>query len=122
MDWLEELRRLAPDQRAVWHQPETPRYAKARQKLAYLIRAAQLLGCQPDPERSESTLVAVWAPPERGSGTGYYGCFRVFTEEKRPVFAVLYCFYDGTERSPGFKSLGAAVAYAEAQGFREEST
>lgn len=117
MDWIEELRRLPPERRAVWHQPETPRYTKARQKLSYLVRQSVLLGEQPDPERASAHLLALWAPPESGSGAGYYSCFRVFLEEGVLTFAVLYCLYDGSERSPGFRSLDAARGYAEAHGF-----
>ena len=120
MDWLEELRGLPDDRRAVQHEPETPRYAKARQKLRYIVREARLLGSQQDPERLGSAwLVATWAPPDRGVGPGYYACFRFYVDEGSVLFAVLYCLYDGTERAPAFKSIDAARAYAESQGFQE---
>lgn len=31
--------------------------------------------------------------------------------------AVLFCFYDGTEKSPGFKSAQSAREFAHANGF-----
>lgn len=120
MDWLEELRRLPPERRAVQHEPETPRYAKARQKLRYIVRETQLLGVVADPERPGTAwLLATWAPPDRGVGPGYYACFSVFVDDERVLFAVLYCLYDATEHSPGFKSIDAAKAFAESQGFHE---
>ena len=120
MDWLEEIRRLPAERRAVQHEPETPRYAKARQKLRYIVREASFLGAQEDPERPATAwLVAAWARPERGVGYGYYVCFRVYVEQSRVLLAVLYCLYDGTENSPGFRSVEAAKAFAETQGFRE---
>jgi len=122
VDWLEEVRRLPAERRAVQHEPETPRYAKARQKLRFIVREARLLGTQEDPERPAAAwLLAVWAPSERGIGHGYYACFRVYVDQARVLLAVLYCLYDGTESSPGFKSFEAAKAFAETQGFREVS-
>jgi len=37
-----------------------------------------------------------------------------------PYYAVLFCFYDGTEASPGFRSLEAAHTFALSQGFGHE--
>ena len=75
MDWLEELRRLPAERRAVQHEPD-------RQKLRYIVREARLLGVQSDPERPDSAwLIATWAPPERGIGPGYYACFRAFVHD-----------------------------------------
>jgi len=120
MDWLEELLRLPATRRAVWHQPETPRYARARQKLSYVLHESTLVGVQRDPEREDAVLLALWAPPGHGAGYGYYSCFRLFLEGQKPIFAVMYCFYDGTEGAPGFKSIQAARAHAEAHGFAQE--
>lgn len=120
MDWLEEIRRLPPQRRAVWHQPETPRYSKARQKLAFVIRESQFLGVKRDEENPSAILTALWAPPGHGSGPGFYSCFRVFLEDKKAIFAVMYCFYDGTEGSPGFRALQPAIAFAESNGFSGE--
>jgi hypothetical protein len=120
VDWLEELRQLPAERRAVQHEPETPRYAKARQKLRYIVREARLLGVQEDPERPGAAwLLAVWAPPDRGIGYGYYACFRAYLDQGRILLAVLYCLYDGTESSPGFKSFDPAKAFAKTQGFHE---
>lgn len=117
MGWLEDVRNLPPERRAVLHRPETPRYSRARSKLPYLLRASNFLGEQPDPEREFVLLIALWAPPESGRGHGFYSCLRLFFEGETVGVAVLYTFYDGTERSPGFRSLEAATAYAEANGF-----
>lgn len=43
MDWLDVVRQLSPQQRAVEHQPETPRYSRARTKLRYVIEQATYL-------------------------------------------------------------------------------
>lgn len=119
MDLLASLRRLPADRRVVLHQPETPRYARARQKLRLLIREGEFLGARKDPERADAWLLALWAPPFSGRGDGYYACIRLFMAEDTPTLAVLYCFYDGTEQSPGFRSVEAARAYAESRGFKE---
>ncbi|MEZ4227507.1 MAG: hypothetical protein R3B13_41595, partial [Polyangiaceae bacterium] len=64
--------------------------------------------------------VAAWAPPPTGRGSGYYWCVRLHLDEhERVELAVLYCFYDGTERSPGFRSLNDASAYSADHGFQQ---
>lgn len=42
--WFQVVVALRDDQRAVLHQPETTRYARARIKLAYLLANASPLG------------------------------------------------------------------------------
>lgn len=126
MNWLEALQALSSRQRAVEHQPETPRYARARTKLRYLVERAIYLGERPNPLHQNCVEIAVWVPPGHGRGPGYYGCFRMYLEDNMPVFAVLFCFYDGTEGSPGFRSLDAAGVFAVENGFekgvRDEDT
>lgn len=116
--WLELLRQLPPDRRAVVHKPPTERYGIAYQKLHYVVRNALFLGTQPDAERPGSFLLAVWASPSDGRGFGYYCCFRLYFEEGDITFAAMYCFYDGTRKSPGFKTFDAALSYAQSNGFR----
>ena len=121
MDWLALLRAIPEERRIVMHQPETPRYRRARTRLRYVVDSAEYLGVQTDPERSDAVLVAVWAPPGHGRGAGYYCCFRIFFGEGGvPEFAVMYCFYDGSERSVSLKSLSAALAFARGHHFLPE--
>lgn len=121
MDWLALLRGIPEERRLVMHEPETPRYRQARMRLRYIVDSAEYLGMQCDPERERAVLVAVWAPPGHGRGAGYYCCFRIFFgEDGMPTFAVMYCFYDGTERSVSLKSLSAARAYARRHRFLPE--
>lgn len=117
MDWLQELRNLPPNRRAVQHHPETPRYARARAKLRYIIERGIFLGIRQHALSGNAVEVAVWAPPGHGTGAGYYCCFRLLLEQEEVAFAVLFCFYDGTERSPGFKGVSAARTFAAANGF-----
>ncbi len=117
MDWLGEIQRLPRSWRAVQHEPETPRYARARAKLEYILREAVYLGTR-KPERGLDAIeIAVWARPGHGRGFGYYCCFRLFLDKGTVSWAVLFCFYDGTEGSPGFKSVDTARAYARSHGF-----
>lgn len=120
MDWLAELRSLGPEQVFVRHVPMTPRYGRAAQKLRYVLRASSVLGERASARHgTDAVEIATWAPPPSGHGHGYYACFRVFLKEGRPSAAVLFSFYDGTDKSPGFKSVDAAKAYAAAQGFTD---
>ena len=117
-NWWDAVRQLPPTHRFVSHEPETPRYARARQKLRYLIREGVYLGTRADGENLE---LAIWAPPDSGRGPGFYGCFRLFVDEGVTTGATLFCFYDGTESSPGFPSVSEAQAYAQDNGFSKET-
>ena len=119
MDCIAELQALGPEQIFVQHFPMTPRYGRAAQKLRYILRASSVLGQRAVADPGiDAVEVAVWAPPPYGRGHGYYVCFRVFMEDGQPSAAVLFCFYDGTGKSPGFRSMSSAMAYAVAQGFQ----
>lgn len=120
MDWLQALRELPEG--AVWvqHRPLTPRYVRAALKLASILRSAVLLGLR-RAERLHHTELATWSPPADGRGCGYYCCFRVFgSATTRVDGAVLFCFYDGRDLSPGFRSLSAAHSFAQSEGFQED--
>jgi len=119
MSWLDKIRALPAHCRFVQHEPETARYARARQKLSYLIDASQLVGTRPG-ARESALEVAAWAPPPDGRGPGYYSCFRVFRGgDGQVTAAVLFCFWDGTEASRGFRSFEAARSFATSDGFEE---
>jgi hypothetical protein len=121
-DWWEAVKELPDTNRFVAHEPETPRYARARQKLRYLLRKAVYLGISHTSRGDDGRIeIAVWAAPDQGRGPGYYGCFRLFVESGVVTGAVLFCFYDGTEKSPRLSSLQDAQAFARANGFVEET-
>ena len=117
-NWLGVLKELPLDLVSVAHQPMTPRYSRALDKRIYLLREGVLLG-----ERSASfkqaVEIALFAEnPNGNKKPGYYACVRIFLDEKRTVLsAVIFCFYDGTEKSPGFKNVDAALKYALEGGF-----
>lgn len=115
MNWLKEIRNLLPHQLAVEHQPETPRYSRARSKLRYIVNRGMYLGKR---DKKERTLeIAVWTPSEQGKGMGYYSCLRVYFKEDDLLCAVLFSFYDGTEKSPGFRSFASALSFAKSENF-----
>jgi hypothetical protein len=116
-DWLARLRNLGPDQVFVQHRPPTPRYGRAQAKLSYLLREAILLGVKHERGTRSRVEIAIWTRPPTGRGFGYYACFRLFFEGTELIAALLFCFYDGTERSPGFKSVDAAIVFASHNGF-----
>jgi hypothetical protein len=117
VDWVAEIQGLRADQVFVQHNPPTPRYGRAQSKLSYLIREGIFLGSRLTDDMPERLEIATWTRPPTGRGYGYYACFRLFFQEKQLVAALLYCFYDGMEQSPGFKSQDAAREYATANGF-----
>lgn len=115
-DWLDDIGALPARAVFVMHEPTTPRYGRAQAKLRYLLRESQVVGHR-DADYPGAIEIAAWAPSPSG-GVGYYSCFRLFLGSDREVIAaVLFCFYDGTEKSPGFKSFRSAQEFADAHGF-----
>jgi hypothetical protein len=122
LNWLSQLQTLPPDRLFVEHHPPTPRYGRAQSKLRWLVRESVLLGERPASRKSDNSVeIAVWARPATGKH-GYYSCFRLFLEGEEVLSALLFCFYDGTEESPGFRSVDGALAYALSQGFEVKRT
>ena len=95
IDWWETVKELPSRHRFVAHEPETPRYARARQKLRYLMREGNYLGSIGTHGVESRIEIAVWAPPDQRRGPGFHACFRLFIEDAVTTGAVLYCFYDG---------------------------
>ena len=120
ISWWDAVNELPATHRFVVHEPETPRYARARQKLRYVLRQGVYLGCAGDIRDEGHLEIAVWAPPDHGGGPGYSCCFRLFIEHGVATGAVLFCFYDGTDSSPGISTLEEARAFAHENGFAEE--
>jgi hypothetical protein len=119
MDWLDVLRKLdGADRVFVRHEPTTPRYVRAGQKLTYVLRDAVVLGTHPG-EQPGTIEVAAWARSPTGKGSGFYCCFRIEFEDSTPVEATLFCFYDGTEGSVTTKTHEAAEALARANNFEK---
>ena len=118
--WWDAVQQLPATHRFVAHEPETPRYARARQKLRYALRRGKYLGCNEDRLPNGRVEIAVWAPPD-GRNVGYYCCFRLFVDDGIATGAVLFCFYDGTEASPAIVSVEQARVFARDNGFSEEA-
>lgn len=117
-DWLGSLRAMPLDLVGVSHEPMTFRYSRAFDKRLYLLREGILLGVR-SASYKQSLEIALFAEhPNGNSKHGYYACFRIFLSDENSVLsAVLFCFYDGTEKSPGFKKRDAASKYALEGGF-----
>ena len=116
-DWLSSIQALPPNRLGVQHKPETDRYARARAKLRYVVRESTVLGTQ---DEDVAVVVAMWCPSGHGRGPGFYTCFRVYVDQQgEAVYASMFCFYDGTDSSHGFRSLEAALEYARSQGFTQ---
>ena len=120
MTWLDSLLELNPQQLAVIHDPMTARYQRAGTLLRYLLKHGVYLGSRPHDEQDDALEIAAWAPPVSGRGPGYYACFRIYLEFGAPSFAVLFAFYDGTDRSPAFRSVDDARAFSSTQEFSDE--
>lgn len=62
--------------------------------------------------------LAFWAPSPRGQGPGFYWCVRAFMDQDDEIVGgVVFCFWDGSESSPGFSTIEAALSHATRDGF-----
>ncbi|MCB9780528.1 MAG: hypothetical protein H6742_18320 [Alphaproteobacteria bacterium] len=119
--WLQRLRDVPLDFRVVQHDPMTRRYDRANQKLDYLVREGRFLGIRAS-ERTGAVAIelAVWTRSAAGKGCGYYACFRLFLDDHGTAnYAVLFCFYDGTDGSPCLKGFESALTFARSNGFKD---
>ena len=87
MTWIDTLRSLPLRRVLVQHDPETPRYMRARAKLEYVLAASVLLGSRAA-DYAGATELALWAPPPSGRGPGYYSCFRAFADGQVPLLRI----------------------------------
>lgn len=103
------------------HEPEdTRRYQRARTQIRYVIRVSIPVGVRPAVGHEEYAFeVMMWCPAPDGRRCGIYTVFRVVIFEGEAVFATLFCFWDGTDRSACFKDMQSAKAHALAQGCSE---
>lgn len=120
-DWLAEVRKLPKAMVFVQHNPATPRYGRALAKLGYVLRESIGLGVRRSEGTTGSVEIASWSPNPDGLGYGYYSCFRLYLDgaQDQVVSAVLFCFYDGTEKSPGFRTLSSAQEYCRLHAFKD---
>jgi len=119
MDWLNAIRLIPRHRVLVEHEPETDRYARARQKLQYIIKVGRLVGTKSTSETVKE--LAVWAPSNSSGRSGYYACIRVFHKDDEVLYAILYCLYDGTDGAPSVTSASSARLLARSEGFLEEN-
>jgi hypothetical protein len=118
-DYLTGLLALPLDAVGVSHEPMSLRYGRAFDKRIYVLREAVLLGVREQIIQQTPEIAIFAAHPNSNKAPGYYVCLRLFLDKDHNVLsAVIFCFYDGTEKSPGFKSLETARTYAYGEGFR----
>jgi hypothetical protein len=117
--WNQILTRLsALGSLIIAHEPEdTRRYQRARTQVRYVLRVSVPVGMRPAVGHEDYALeVMMWCRAPDGRRCGVYTVFRIVISEEEPVFATLFCFWDGTDASACFKDLQSAKAYALAQG------
>lgn len=118
-NWMADLRTLPDTHLTVQHNPMSLRYSRALNKLWLVVRDGQLLGHR-EMDRHISEI-AVWCNSGVEKRCGYYACFRIFYDKiDNASSAIMFCFYDGTEKSPCMKSVSSAQTYAKSEGFKLE--
>ena len=117
-DYLSDLRSLPLRQVAVRHEPMTKRYQYAAEKMERILDNSAYVGMHAV-SLPHVIEVALFLENERNTKKpGWYSCFRLFySTDERILSATLFCFYDGTEKSPAIYSLDAARAYAKDGGY-----
>lgn len=111
----------------VAHRPMSDRYKRAEKQSVrkWLYDNGIVLGFRPH-DASQAMEIACWAPSCGGSTYGTYAMLRLDLDlHGHAVAAKIVAFYDGKTDSTGqhdsatrFKSLEAAEAYAEGNGFK----
>jgi len=118
-DWMADIKQLPIENIYVQHEPFTPRYSNALIYLRKLVHFGDCLGFR-EVIQNTTIEIAVWLELGTKRRTpGIYCCFRLtYTPEMHLRIAVLFCFYDGTEKSPIFYNKDSATVYARNEGFR----
>lgn len=111
-DWMGELRALPLRQIRIEHNPPSERYGRAFDKRLHILQSGHHIGTRSDMADGNPVEIAVWASPQSGKGCGFYACFRVWCLNDAIQLALLFCFYDGTEKSPCFKTFHSAREFA----------
>lgn len=116
-DWIEEIQSLPHGQISVEHEPPTERYARAAQKLRYVLREGSVLGTRQENEEGNLLELALWAPSASGRDCGFYTGWRIGLHEENAVLAVMFAFYNGKDSSICLKSVHAAKDFAKSNDF-----
>ena len=122
---LAEIERLYLDDKfVVEHVPNSKRYNRAESLLSYIVKHSTVLATKKSDERNRENAVevALWSRNPRGQGCGLYVVVRLFFEKEtssRPYWGELFCFYDGSDKSPCLRSCENARAYARNNGYGE---
>jgi len=113
-----DLRSLPPERVDVRHEPMTDRYFRAIDKRKMILRLGTFLGIR-ETRSGRSWEISMWLQHPTGrTRCGYYAVFRIFySATNKPVSATMFCFYDGTDKSPCLKTPASALAYAGNEGF-----
>ena len=105
--FLELLQQLDPEKIEIKHNPMTERYrTHAFSSLVYLLKNGVCIGWRKleKPILDEMIEVVIWAEPLFADSCGFYSCFRLHFLQQKLERATFFCFYDGKDKSPCFKS------------------
>ncbi len=111
-DWLEDLRGLSTEKVIVRHHPSTDRYLfSAAAGLPRVLSEGEAIGWRElNGESKECVELVIWTPPLNRGDCGLYVCGRLYFDAKSsPISATIFCFYDGTEKSPCYKTKDEAI-------------
>ena len=111
-DWLKDIRNLSPEQIIVRHLPPTDRYMfSAAAALQRVLTSGEVLGWRElSGEPKKCIEVVVWTSSLNRGECGLYVCCRLhYGDKQSATSATIFCFYDGTEKSPCFKGKSEAI-------------
>ena len=114
---ISDLRSLGLEGIVIRHQPLTARYlAQASASLRQLLEKAKVIGWREVATKFERSIETVlFCNPAMDEGScGLYGCFRIHYRDKLPFEATFFCFYNGEDKSPCFRSETEAVKWMNA--------
>lgn len=111
-NWLKELQRLPAEKIMIRHNPPTDRYVyNAAVALPRILRDGEIIGWRKIPAIDGQKIeLVIWAAPLNPGQCGFYvGCRLRYGEDGPALGASIFCFYDGSDKSPCHKTKHEAV-------------
>ena len=113
-DWLADLGSLGSERVFIRHNPLTDRYIyNAAAALARVMVEGDLIGWREVPgPYHQSVEAVVWTESLNHGQCGLYTGYRIhYEDDLRPLSASIFCFYDGTGKSPCLKTKREALRH-----------
>ena len=119
---LSEVRSLMErdrDRVFVHHEPWTARYIRAERDLKRVVFQGRLIGSKRVQSGEPGFEIVVWNDQDFEERYGLYSVFRIYAQDNGKISsAILYCFYDGKDKSSEkFRTEASAREFMKGFGY-----